>query len=340
MKQRKIQRNPARGAIRAGVCMFTLVLFAASGASFAKSDQPEYTIGFVPKLVGIPYFAAMKQGLNKAGEKFDMKVVYQGSTTASVDKQYDITQSMINQGLDAVGVSANSPSALIPLAKKAKKKGILFYSSDSQVQGKAVDLRVQQVKPKALGYKVVDVMANEIGGKGRIAIISGGPTATNLNTWIGYMKERLKKKYPDIKMVSLQYGGENNSKATKIASQLIAAYPDLDGIIGVNSTSVPGAAQAVLVAGKKGKIAVTGITDPNSIRKYVKLGVVNKIVLWNPIKLGFLTGWGVHHLLEGKKFERVNKVPGIGKVKYFPKTNTLLLGPPAVFDKSNIDLDF
>lgn len=337
MKYVAWERAAARTMSFAVMCALAAALsVTAVGPASAK---PEYTVGFVPKLVGIPYFAAMKKGLDQAGKKFNMKIVYQGATTASVSKQYNTVQSMINQGLDAIGVSANSPTALNPLAKKAKKKGILFYSSDSQITSNADQLRVQQVKDKQLGYKVVDVLANEINKQGKIAIISGGPTATNLNTWIKFMKQRLKK-YPKIHLVSIQYGGENMNKATTVANQLISADPDLKGIIGVNSTAVPGAAQAVLTSGKKGQIAVTGITDPNTIRRYIKLGVVNKVVLWNPVKLGYLTGWGVHQLLEGHKFKRVNHVPGLGKIKYNPKTKTLLLGPPMVIDKSNVSLDF
>lgn len=321
--------------IHFGSVLLAVAALTTTGPVLAK----EYKVAFVPKLVGIPYFAAMKQGLDKAGKKFGLKIIYQGPTTASVAEQENIVQSLINQHPDAIGVSANSPSALNPLVKKARAQGIAFYSSDSQVTSPQNQLRVQQVRDKALGYKVVDVLAQEIGKKGKIAIISGGPTATNLNTWIKFMKQRLKK-YPHMHLATLQYAGEDINKATQVANQVISSYPDLKGIIGVNTTAVPGAAQAVLTSGKKGQIAVTGITDPNTIRQYVQNGVVDKVVLWNPIDLGYLTGWGVKQVLEGHSFKKENKVPGLGKIRYFAKTKTLLLGPPMVIDKSNINMNF
>ncbi|WP_423822094.1 autoinducer 2 ABC transporter substrate-binding protein [Salinisphaera sp. SPP-AMP-43] len=327
-----------RWAVLAG----TALALTCSAPVWAK----QYTVGFVPKLVGIPYFAAMKKGMDKAGEQFDMKVVYQGPSSADVAQQVDIVSSLINQGVDAIGVAANSPTAFGPMVKKARQNNIVFYSTDSQVAADGNQLRVSQVNDKALGYKVIDVMASELKAKkgqakGRIAFVSGGPTASNLNTWIKFMKQRLKDKYPDIKLVDVQYGGEDVTKATNITNQLISAYPDLDGIVGVNTTSVPGAAQAVLTSGKKGQVVVTGITDPNTIRPYVMNGTVDKVVLWNPVDLGYLTGWGVKQLLEGKSFKPVNDVPGLDhKIKYDDKTKTLLLGPPMVIDKSNIQLDF
>jgi rhamnose transport system substrate-binding protein len=299
-----------------------------------------WTIAFVPKLIGIPYFNAMKEGLDKAAKKFPIKVVYQGPTTASVSGQVEIAESLINKHLDAVGVSANSPTALEAVAKKAKAAGVLFYSSDSQVSGDDVSLRVSQADDKQLAETVIDQLAKQIGGKGDVAFVSGGPTATNLNVWIGFMKDRMKAKYPDMKLVTIQYAGEDISKATDVTAQLLSAYPKLKGIVGVNSTAVPGAAQAVLRAGMSGKVAVTGITDPNTIRPFVNNGTVKSVVLWNPVDLGYLTAWGVLQELEHKPLKAENDVPGLGKVAYSAKTKTLLLGKPLVIDKSNIKLNF
>ena len=314
---------------------------AVLAGAFGTAQAAEPTIAFVPKLIGIPYFNAMKKGLDQAGKKFGAKIIYQGPTTASVSGQSEIVQSLINKHVSAVGVSANSPTALEALAKKAKAQGILFYSSDSQVDGPDVSLRVQQTSNKALAYAVVDQLAKTIGDKGDVAFVSGGPTATNLNKWIALMKQRLAAKYPHIKLVSIQYAGEDINKATQVTAQLLSAFPHLKGIVGVNSTAVPGAAQAVLSAGLKGKVAVTGITDPNTIRPFVMNGTVKSVVLWNPVTLGYLTVWGVMQELAHKPFKAENTVPGIShKIKYFPKTKTLLLGAPLVITKKNVHLDF
>jgi rhamnose transport system substrate-binding protein len=313
------------------------VLIAGAGPASAKT----WRIGFVPKLIGIPYFNSMEEGLTKGAKAFGARITYQGPTTASVSGQAEIAQGMINKQLDAVGVSANSPTALEVQAERAQKAGILFYSSDSQVDGPAVSLRVSPANDTDLGNTVVDQMAAQIGGSGDVALVSGGPTATNLNVWIGVMKQRMASKYPGMKIVSIQYAGEDISKATDLTAQLLSAYPHLKGIIGVNSTAVPGAAQAVLRAGLSGKIAVTGITDPNTIRSYVNDGTVKSVVLWNPIDLAYVTVWGVTQLLEHKPIPAQNSVPGVsGVVSYDASTKTLLLGKPLVIDKSNISLNF
>lgn len=315
---------------------------SSSSTSSSSSSKP-LTFAFVPKLIGIPYFTSMDIGMKKAAKRFGAKFIYEGPTTASVSGQAEDVKTLIAKGVSAVGVSANSPTALCSLANQAKAKGILFYAADSNVSCSASGLWVEQATSKAIGYSAVNLLAKQIHGKADVAIISAGSSATNLNTWIKYMEQRLKK-YPNLHLLPVQYAGENPTKSEKIASRMIASDPNLKGFIGVASTNVPGIAQAVLTSGKKGKIAVTGETDPNTIRNYVNDGVVKDVVLWNPTNLGYLAGWGAIQMLKNHDqapFKSENTVPGLKhKIKWVASRHMLLLGPPLVINKSNINLNF
>jgi rhamnose transport system substrate-binding protein len=308
---------------------------SGSAAPVGKNGE-KYTIAFVPKLVGFPYFTSMNEGAQKAAKDLGVKVIYQGSTTADVSEQAKTVSGLIDQGVSAVGVAANSPTALNQLISKAKQKNIMFYTTDSNVDSPDNSLFVQQATDKDLGYTMADTIAEEIGGEGEIALLSAGSTATNLNAWIGFVKERLNAKFPKVKVLETQYAGEDINASTQMAAKIIAANPNLKGFVGISAANTPGIAEAVKQAGKTGKIAVTGIAIPNVIKPYIQSGVVKKAVLWDPMNLGYLTIWGVVQALDGKQFAAENDVPGIGKVKYDAATKTLLLGPPLVFDSSNI----
>jgi len=61
-------------------------------------------------------------------------------------------------------------------------------------------------------------------------------------------------------------------------------------------------------------------------------------VLWNPRDLGYLTVWAGKQLIDGKPFGETNEVAGLSQpVKYDAATKILLLGPPTVFTKENVD---
>jgi rhamnose transport system substrate-binding protein len=176
-----------------------------------------------------------------------------------------------------------------------------------------------------------------MGKEGDWAIDSCGPAAQNLNGWIAIEKARAAEMYPKMHLITTVYSGEDIAKAVADSKDLITGHPGLKGIIGQCSTSGPGAAKAVTDLNMIGKVFVTGISVPSLMKPYVDNGAVKSFVLWNPVNLGFLTVWAGLQLVEGKPFQAVNNVPTVGEVRYDDSKKMLILGPPTVFDKSNID---
>ncbi|MEN3202586.1 MAG: autoinducer 2 ABC transporter substrate-binding protein [Atribacterota bacterium] len=314
------------------VVLVVLLLFVALA-------EAKYKIAFVPKLIGIPYFNAMEEGGKKAAQDLDVEFIYTGPVTADVAKQIEIIDNLITQGVDAIAVAPNDPAAITPVLKKAKEKGILVMTSDTDGAQEVRDLFVNQALQDEIGYTVMDELAKAMNYEGEFAIVSCGPTAWNLNIWIAYELERLAQ-YPKMKLVTIRYAEEDVQLAINVMLDLINAFPNLKGVIGQCSTSAPGVAEAIEQAGKSGQIVATGLSVPSMMAKYVKSGTVKSFVLWNPIDLGYLTVWAAKYLLDGNQFEdgKEYEVPGIEtKPKYIAKDKMLVLGPPKVFDASNID---
>ena len=72
------------------------------------------------------------------------------------------------------------------------------------------------------------------------------------------------------------------------------------------------------------------------MREYVKDGTVRKFALWNAIDLGYLTVYAGYHLAQGKLPKDGEIEAGrLGKIQV--KGGEVLLGPPLVFSKDNID---
>lgn len=314
------------------VLLVVFVVLCLSSVALAK-----YKIAFVPKLIGIPYFNAMEEGGKKAAADLDVEFIYTGPVTADVAKQIEIVDNLITQGVNAIAVAPNDPAAIAPVLKKAKEKGIVVMTSDTD--GDFRDLFVNQALQDEIGYTTMDELAKAMGEEGEFAIVSCGPTAWNLNTWILYELQRLAN-YPKMKLVTIRYAEEDVQQAINVMLDLINAFPNLKGVIGQCSTSAPGVAEAVEQAGKSGQIVATGISVPSMMAKYVKSGTVKSFVLWNPVDLGYLTVWAAKYLLDGNQFEdgKEYDVPGIStKPKYIAKDKMLVLGPPKVFDASNIE---
>jgi rhamnose transport system substrate-binding protein len=303
------------------------------------SAQKKWKIAFVPKLIGIPYFNAMEEGGNQAAKDLGVEFIYTGPTTADVAKQAEIVDNLITRGVNAIAVAPNDPAAITPVLKKAKARGIVVMTSDTDGAQDVRDVFVNQAAQDQIGYTTMDELAKAMNEEGEFAIVSCGPTAWNLNTWILYELKELGK-FPKMKLVTIRYAEEDVQQAINVMLDLINAFPNLKGVIGECSTSAPGVAEAVSQAGKTGQIMATGISVPSMMAKYVHDGTVKSFVLWNPVDLGYLTVWAGKYLLDKNKFSdgATYTVKGIDtKPTYIAADRTLLLGPPKVFTAENVD---
>ncbi len=318
------------------ILLIAVVLCAQLSGTFAVNEKLK--IAFIPQLIGIPYFTAMEQGGKDAAKQFNVEFDYVGATTASAPEQVRIMDSLITQKYDAISVSVLDSVSINPIIEKARKAGVAVYTADSDSPNSERQLYVAQAMDQDLGYTLMDTLAKQLKNQGKIGIVSGESTATNLNAWIGYMKERIKK-YPKMSIVDVRFTtGGSSEDAFRQAQQLMVRYPDLKGLVAVASSTIPGVARAVESSNKVGKVKVIGYGSPNTVRPFVKKGIMEASILWNPRELGYLTVWAGMKLAKNESFSQINKVPGLSQeIKYFPDTKILLLGSPLVITKDNVD---
>lgn len=319
------------------LCKLTTILALSLGAQSAMADDTP-TIAFVPQLIGIPYFNAMEEGGNRAAEELGVEFIYSGPVDSNPLDQLQIVQNLINQGVEAVSVSVLDASSIAPVVEAAEERGSVLFTSDSDAPDSDRPVYVAQASDEGLGYSVIDGLVERLGDDATIAIVSGEPTASNLNAWIGYMQERVANQYPNVTLLDPQFAGGTAQRAAQISGDLMASNPDLDAIIAVASNVCPGVGQAIESAGRIGTVMGTGYCSPNTARSYLKSGAMGFTVLWDPAALGYLTVWAGKQLIEGASFEAENAVPGFeNPVTFDAETGVLLLGPPAIFTAENVD---
>src|SRR3954453_18549769 len=311
---------------------------SASSGSSGGSGSGNYTVAFVPKLQGIPYFEAMNTGGQAACEEIGCTWKYQGPVTADPAAQADIVRSYIQQGVDALIVAPNDPDSMAPLLQQAQDAGIAVATSDTDAPNSVRQVFVEQASTEGIGQALTDALLEAMGGQGKYAIVSCGQTAQNLNSWIEVQQAYTAEKYPDAEIVDTVYAGEDQARATQMATDLMNAHPDLTGLVGECTSSAPGVAQAVQDANKTGKVFTVGLGTPQSMKPYLENGSSSASILWDVQNLGYLTAWAGGQLAEGKQLAETNNVsPDLSAIKYDAASKTLLLGPPLVITKDNVD---
>ena len=296
-------------------------------------------MAFVPKDIVNNYFANSFKGAQEAAGETGGQVQQVGPDTPDAAGQVQFIQTLTQQGVQAIGVSANDPNALAPALKDARAKGIKVVSYDSDVAPDARDVFVNQANSEDIGRIEVQIISRLIGCEGEIAILSAASTATNQNAWIDFMKDELTKPgYEKVKLVDVVYGDDKPQLSYDKTIELLTAYPDLKGIISPTTVGISNAAAALEAEGRT-DVMLTGLGLPNEMRQYVKNGTVKEFALWNPIDLYYLTYYVGQALVNGDITGAEGDTFTAGRLGSYTvgANGTVLLGKPFIFNADNID---
>jgi ABC-type sugar transport system substrate-binding protein len=353
-----LKRSPTRaiaiawlGALAAVGLAFSGVAQSADSYDGGQPVKPKdlkgkkVVIADVPKVIGIGYFDATSKGikagaddLTKSGVEFE--VTSDAPTEADIGKQIEFLDNAISRGVDGLMFAANDPVAISPVLRKALKAGIPVIGYDADSEPDARSWFVQQATPDGVAKALIDSLVAEVGKEADIAIVTSSLTAPGQNAWIAEIKKYLADPANGLKLniVTILPSEEDQQLAFNKTGEIMKAYPNVKGIIGLSSVAFPGAADAVTRAGKAGKVAVVGLSTPNQMKPFVKSGTVKSVVLWNPLDLGYAASYAMRAQIDGtlKPGATEFEAGKLGKLKII-NGSQILLGPPHVFTKDDID---
>jgi rhamnose transport system substrate-binding protein len=307
---------------------------AASGTPTSSGRKP--VIAMMPKAKGDQYFISCRQGAEEAAKELGVELLWDGPTELDPAKQNEVVEAWITRGVDVIAVSVENKVGISTVLRKARAKGIKVITWDADAEKDSRDFLINQATPQGIGYALTDGAAKVLNNKGEFAIITASLSAANQNEWIKYINERLAQKYPDIKLVVTRPSDGDRDRAFSETQTVLKVYPNVKLIMAIAAPAVPGAAEAVNQSGRT-DVKVTGLSLPNMCKDYVHAGVIDHIVLWNTLDLGYLTVYAGNALATGqlKPGDKNVSAGKLGKIEVVD--DEVRLGAPFVFNKENID---
>ena len=332
-------QTPTRSArsVRAALAALPLLLGTTLAGQAADMDTAkQIKVAMVPKLVGVSVFKANEQGAQAAAKALDIDFLYTGPVTASAQGQVDVFNSLIARRFNVITTTSNNPTQLAPALRRARKQGIKVVSYDSDVSPDARDFFIQNTDYAAFGKALVESVAKYAGPNAKVAVLSSTPDATIQNEWIKALTAYMTATYPKMQIVTTQYGQSSPSQSLTAGLNILQANAGVTGIIAPDGAAEVGAAAAVEKLGRTGKVFVTGCSDPDSIRQYVKSGIIKESPLWDEVKEGELVMY-VARLAANNAIQRDGSFTAGDLGSFTAKDGVIVFSTPLVFDAGNID---
>jgi rhamnose transport system substrate-binding protein len=312
-------------------------------ASDGGGGGGDNTYTFLPKNLGNAYFDTSDNAGKAAVESFGGTYQEVGPDKASPDAQVPFINTAAQQGVAALIVSANDKEAICDALNEARDAGTKVVTFDSDVNPDCRDLFINQATAEGIAKVQVDMIAEQIGDAGEVAILSASANATNQNAWIEVMEKEIADNHPNIQLVDTVYGDDDDQTSFDKTAALLQAHPNLKGIISPTTVGIAAAARYLSTSDAKGKVMLTGLGTPNQMREYVEDGTVTEFALWNPGDLGTLAAYAAKALVDGDIKGDEGDTFTAGDLGEFTvdADHTVLLGEPYRFNAENIgDFDF
>lgn len=258
---------------------------SAPGSSSSGGSSPSSAslgkVVYIPGLTGNPFYNTVSCGAKDEAAKKGAGFSYQGAPTFGVAEQTKILNAVVATKPGAIMISITDPTAMIAPLTAAKQAGIKIIGIDGDLNDKSIMTTNIQSDGVQGGKLAGDALAKAVGEKGTVLIIDNATGSVVAKARTDGFSQAIAK-YPNMKVLPIQYSGNDVSKAASIVSTTAATKSELVGVFGAETNNTAGALTGVREAGKNGKVKIVGYDTSEPIVAALKDGSLAGTVVQYP----------------------------------------------------------
>ncbi|HLK60841.1 MAG TPA: ABC transporter substrate-binding protein [Chthonomonadaceae bacterium] len=276
---------------------------ANSGGTAGGTEGKELNIAVIPKGTGNAFWLGVKAGADAAASAAgNVKITWVGPEhEGDATEQVNIVQTQINNHVDGIVLAAVNSDSLATPVKTATDKGIPVVTVDSGIApDKDTSLAYIATDNVRGGREAGEKLAELIGKKGEVALLIFKPGAASNDEREKGFKDAIAK-YPDIKLVATQVGG-NVTEATNNMTNILTSNKNLAGVFAASEPNGVGAISALKQSKQNGKIKLVAFDGSAIEVAGLKDGIIQALIVQDPYQMGFK---GINTVLSAIKKEPI-----------------------------------
>lgn len=238
------------------------------------------------------YWKGVYKGFKAAGDQIGVRTVFEGCEEYDAKAQLRVFEQIVAKKPKGIALHPINAEVFKDPINKAIEMGIevVCFAADSPDSERATLITSDNEKE---AIAAADFIAYKLQGKGEIGIIER-PSQSNHVTRVNFFIERIKEKYPKLKIVSRGAGDGDESKSAIIAKNMIEKNPNLSFIFAVAGIEGRGAGAGVKESGKPVKVFCFDADPP--VIDMIKDGSIYAVIQPNTVNQGY---WSLLSLYVG-----------------------------------------
>lgn len=223
----------------------------------------KHKIAIVVSTLNNPWFVFLAETAAAKAKAlgYDAKIFDSQNNTAL---ESDHFENIIVSGFDAILFNSTDANGSVANVRKAKTAGIPVFCMDREVN--SADGATSQILSDSYSgaVAIARFFTQQLHKKGNYVELLG--LVGDNNTWArsnGF--HSVVDNYRGLKMVAQQSADFDRNKAMEVMESILQAHPDIEGIFCGNDAMAMGAYQALVSAGRAGKVKVFGFDGAEDV---------------------------------------------------------------------------
>lgn len=224
------------------VLMASLAPLSSTQAAEPFRCEPGETYYMNVMVSGVEYWFPVYEMFKQAAEQMGCKTVYTGTPEYDINKQLSSFEQILARKPAGIFLHPMNPDPFIEPINRAAEMGIpvVTFAADSP-NSERVSFITSDNRQE--GFYAADAVAEEMGGSGEYAILEN-PGQDNHDRRVAAFIERMKSKWPDMKLVARTASNQDPTRAYNSVNSMAQANPKLGAVFMPEANSAMGAAQA------------------------------------------------------------------------------------------------
>jgi ribose transport system substrate-binding protein len=262
---------------------------------------------------GNDWSTAQQKGLQDTFASLGIEVVSVTDANFKPEQQVSDIETVMALSPDIIVSIPTDPVATAPAYKQAAAQGVKIVFMDNcpaDMQAGVDYVSVVSADNYGNGVKAAEIMADNLGGKGKIGVIYYDADFFVTNQRVEAFVKTIETNYPDIEIVE-KSGFEDPNKVSEVSDAMLTKNPNLDGIFAVWDVPAEAVVASAITAGRRDLVITTIDLGNNVARMIAEGGMIKGLGAQLPYDQGVAEATLAAYALLGKVAPAYVAVPAL-----------------------------